>query len=79
MNSNLNAAQFKDEKAAYAYVEAWLWPTGPVCPGSGSAKKRRLSATNSAICGGALKSVKIAPSGQTGSQAPQSMHSLGLI
>jgi transposase-like protein len=42
MNSNLNAAQFKDEKAAYAYVEAWLWPTGPVCPHCGNADQARI-------------------------------------
>ncbi|HTC39688.1 MAG TPA: IS1595 family transposase, partial [Steroidobacteraceae bacterium] len=42
MNSNLSAAQFKDEKAAYAYVEAWLWPTGPVCPHCGNADAARI-------------------------------------
>ncbi|MGA2894082.1 MAG: transposase, partial [Xanthobacteraceae bacterium] len=30
--SVLNAPQFQDEKAAFAYVEARLWPNGPVCP-----------------------------------------------
>jgi transposase-like protein len=44
MNSNLNAPQFKDEKAAYAYVEAWLWPTGPVCPHCGNADQARIRA-----------------------------------
>ena len=42
MNSNLNATQFKDESAAYAYVEAWLWPTGPVCPHCGNADAARI-------------------------------------
>jgi len=42
MNSNLNAAQFKDESAAYAYVEAWLWPTGPVCPHCNNADQARI-------------------------------------
>ena len=42
MNSNLNAAQFKDEKAAYAYVEAWLWPTGPVCPHCANCDQTRI-------------------------------------
>jgi transposase-like protein len=42
MNSNLNGAQFKDESAAYAYVEAWLWPTGPVCPHCGNADAARI-------------------------------------
>ena len=31
MNSNLNAPHFHDEQTAYAYVEAHLWPEGPVC------------------------------------------------
>jgi transposase-like protein len=28
----LNAPQFQTEPAAFEYVEAQLWPTGPVCP-----------------------------------------------
>jgi transposase-like protein len=28
----LTAPQFQNEAAAFAYVEARLWPTGPVCP-----------------------------------------------
>src|SRR6266446_1132934 len=32
MKSALNASHFADEDAAFAYVEAWLWPDGPVCP-----------------------------------------------
>ena len=31
MQSALNAPEFRDEAAAFAYVEAKLWPTGPVC------------------------------------------------
>jgi len=42
MNSNLNAPHFKDEQAAYAYVEAWLWPTGPVCPHCGNCDQGRI-------------------------------------
>jgi transposase-like protein len=42
MNSNLNAPHFKDEQAAYAYVEAWLWPNGPVCPHCGNADTARI-------------------------------------
>ena len=30
--SILNAPQFQTEAAAFAYVEAHLWPQGPVCP-----------------------------------------------
>jgi len=31
----LNAPQFLNEPAAFAYVEARLWPNGPVCPHCG--------------------------------------------
>jgi len=31
----LNAPQFQNEPAAFAYVEARLWPNGPVCPHCG--------------------------------------------
>lgn len=31
--------QFKTEEAAFAYVEAHLWPTGPVCPHCGSVER----------------------------------------
>jgi len=31
-NSILSAPQFHSEEAAFAYVEARLWPSGPVCP-----------------------------------------------
>jgi transposase-like protein len=30
--SVLDAPHFVNEEAAFAYVEAWLWPHGPVCP-----------------------------------------------
>jgi transposase-like protein len=33
--SALSALHFHNEEAAYAYVEARLWPTGPVCPKCG--------------------------------------------
>lgn len=33
--SVLSAPHFHDEKAAYAYVEARVWPQGPVCPHCG--------------------------------------------
>jgi transposase-like protein len=35
MPSVLNAPHFHDEAAAYAYVEAWVWPEGRVCPHCG--------------------------------------------
>jgi transposase-like protein len=36
MKSNLNAPHFADEDAAIAYVEARLWPDGPICPHCGT-------------------------------------------
>ena len=33
--SILSAKHFHDEKAAYAFVEARVWPEGPVCPHCG--------------------------------------------
>ena len=35
MPSVLSQPQFHSEKAAYAYVEARIWPEGPVCPHCG--------------------------------------------
>ncbi|MGH6969664.1 MAG: transposase, partial [Stellaceae bacterium] len=32
MPSILSAPHFHNEEAAFAYVEAQLWPEGPVCP-----------------------------------------------
>jgi len=32
MTSVLSAAHFHDETAAYAFLEARIWPNGPVCP-----------------------------------------------
>jgi transposase-like protein len=37
--SKLSAIHFHNEEAAYAYVEALLWPRGPVCPHCGSATR----------------------------------------
>jgi|SRR5579862_977158 len=34
-NSVLDDKRFHDEEAAYAYLEARLWPTGPICPHCG--------------------------------------------
>jgi len=36
--SVLSAPQFQDENAAFEYVEAHLWPRGPVCPHCGEGK-----------------------------------------
>lgn len=35
MASVLSAPHFHDEKAAYAFLEAKVWPNGPVCPKCG--------------------------------------------
>jgi transposase-like protein len=40
--SVLNAPQFQNEDAAFAYVESRLWPNGPVCPHCGSADEKRM-------------------------------------
>ena len=37
--SALSAKHLHDEEAAYAYVEARLWPNGPVCPHCGGFKR----------------------------------------
>ena len=35
----LSAKHFHDEAAAYAYVEARVWPHGPVCPHCGGVER----------------------------------------
>jgi transposase-like protein len=42
MASILSAARFHNEDAAYAYVEAWLWPEGPTCPHCGNFDQKRI-------------------------------------
>ena len=37
--SILSDAHFHNEKAAYAWVEAHIWPNGPVCPFCGETKR----------------------------------------
>ena len=39
MHSHLSAAHFHSEEVAYKYVEARLWPGGPVCPHCGATKE----------------------------------------
>ena len=39
MSSTLSAPHFHTEEAAYAYVEARLWPNGPVCPHCGGVER----------------------------------------
>jgi transposase-like protein len=40
--SVLNSDRFHNEEAAFAYVEAQLWPNGPVCPHCGNADASRI-------------------------------------
>ncbi len=39
MSSILSAPHFHNEEAAYTFVEARLWPQGPVCPHCGATKE----------------------------------------
>lgn len=39
MSSALSAPHFHNEEAAYAYVEARIWPNGPVCPHCGGVER----------------------------------------
>jgi len=41
-NSVLNASHFQNEDDAFAYVEARLWPNGPVCHHCGNADAKRI-------------------------------------
>ena len=48
--SILNAPHFQNEAAAFAYVEAHLWPNGPVCPHcEGTARISRLAGKTTRI------------------------------
>jgi transposase-like protein len=42
MSSVISDKHFHDEHAAYAYVEARIWPNGPVCPHCGNADPSRM-------------------------------------
>ena len=41
-NPVLSAPHFHNEEAAFAYVEAHLWPEGPVCPHCGNCEDKRI-------------------------------------
>ena len=45
--SVLSQPQFHDEAAAFAYVEAELWPNGPICPHCGGFE--RISALTAQV------------------------------
>src|ERR1700730_909088 len=40
MQSHLSVTYFHSESAAYEYVEARLWPDGPICPHCGATKEQ---------------------------------------
>ena len=42
MSSVISDRHFHDERAAYAYVEARIWPNGPTCPHCGNADAKRM-------------------------------------
>jgi len=42
MPSVISDKHFHDERAAYAYIEARIWPNGPVCPHCGNADPSRM-------------------------------------
>ena len=42
----LTAPHFHNEEAAFAYVEAHLWPEGPVCPHCGNVDEDRIGRLN---------------------------------
>jgi len=42
MSSVISDRHFHDEKAAYDYVEARIWPNGPTCPHCGNADASRI-------------------------------------
>jgi transposase-like protein len=46
MKAILNAPHFRDEAAAYDYVEAWLWPNSPFCPHCGNCEQTRIGRLN---------------------------------
>lgn len=42
MQTVLSDVHYHSEEAAYAYVEARIWPLGPVCPHCGNAESDRI-------------------------------------
>ncbi len=50
-NAVLNALHFHNEEAAFAHVEARLWPDGPVCPHCGAMEEHvgRLTGKSSRV------------------------------
>ncbi len=42
MASVLESTPFRDEEAAYRFVEARVWPNGPICPHCGNADEAKI-------------------------------------
>ena len=42
MSSVISDKHFHDERVARAYVEARIWPNGPICPHCGNARFSRM-------------------------------------
>lgn len=42
MSSVISDKHFHDERVAHAYVEARIWPNGPICPHCGNANSSRM-------------------------------------
>lgn len=43
MTSVLSEKHFQDEETAFAWVEARVWPEGPICPHCGNCKSARIA------------------------------------
>lgn len=52
MSSVLSDKHFHDERAAYAFVEARLWPNGPTCPHDNSRQYWRTLSLSPSASGG---------------------------
>src|SRR5271165_7005363 len=55
MASVLSADRFHNEAAAFAFVEAQLWPRGPVCPHCGAASEHIGRLTGKSVRAGLHK------------------------
>ena len=50
MSSILSQAYFHNEEAAYEFVEARVWPKGPVCPHCGGVERnKKMGGTSTRI------------------------------
>ena len=56
-NPVFSAPHFHNEEAAFAYVEAHLWPEGPVCPHCGNCDDKQIGRLSGKIAVRACESV----------------------